>query len=372
MSRDHHDILIDQLLREILGGDRPRDLTERVMAQARAYDRVRFRWWTGSGAAIAAAIAIAISLYIYWPRNYPTPELDGEVSINNGNELVRGAQIATHDDQAATLKLGGYVNVNLDPQTTLTLGGAKFEEKILLEKGTVNVAVAKKRGTFDVVVGPATVHVTGTQFKAAVEDRDLERENRRVRFLNVAVNEGSVEVLGIGQSGPVTLTTAGTSEKTFELSSEPILVGKPRIERGVPGLQAGVNNGVRLGNRGAARGPLGGFGKGGPATNPYRNDYYPNAAGRGAAGGSAASPLSHFQIIFPNGRLELRGILRREHEIYFLEAEEGGNVLLYPQQSPPATIPNPGTRILVVWDNGKVTRIQPIESKPPSPTTQAF
>ena len=56
MKRDYHDALIDQLLREILGGDRPRDMTARVLAQAKIMDRFRRRNWWLSGLAAAAAV----------------------------------------------------------------------------------------------------------------------------------------------------------------------------------------------------------------------------------------------------------------------------------------------------------------------------
>src|SRR5207244_4210282 len=67
------DMLLEQLLRETLGGDRSRDITERVMAQARAYDRVRRHWWVAAGSAIAALVAISISIWMFWPQSYPAP-----------------------------------------------------------------------------------------------------------------------------------------------------------------------------------------------------------------------------------------------------------------------------------------------------------
>ena len=62
MNRDYHDGLMEQLLREILGGDRPRDMTARVLAQAKIYDRFRRRWWIAAGAAVAASVVLAASL----------------------------------------------------------------------------------------------------------------------------------------------------------------------------------------------------------------------------------------------------------------------------------------------------------------------
>ena len=60
MTRDNHDLLIDQLLRETLGGDRPRDMTARVMAHVRIMDRFRFRSWIATGSAIAAGQGVLL------------------------------------------------------------------------------------------------------------------------------------------------------------------------------------------------------------------------------------------------------------------------------------------------------------------------
>src|SRR5262245_39699130 len=131
MNRDHHDDLIDQLLREILGGDRSRDLTDRVLARAHAYDRSRRRWWISSAAGIAAAIVVGISVWTWWPREYPAPQLiQGTVAITTPN-LEHGSHIET-DEDGASVKLGGYVDLTLAPETALTLAGKKFEEKVIL------------------------------------------------------------------------------------------------------------------------------------------------------------------------------------------------------------------------------------------------
>src|SRR3954470_19395519 len=105
MTRDHEDALIEQLLREFLGGDRPRDLTQRVLVQAKAYDRVRRRWWTGTATSIAAAVAIVTMIW-FAPRQgpYPAPvALEGSLRIYGDGTLQRGAVIETASADRATI-----------------------------------------------------------------------------------------------------------------------------------------------------------------------------------------------------------------------------------------------------------------------------
>jgi hypothetical protein len=361
MSRDLQDAVVDQLLRELLGGDRPRDLTDRVLQRAKAYDRVRRRWWAGTAAAMAACVGIAAGLWAAWPQAYPVPQVaEGTVLITNGAALERGARVETPDDDRATLTLGGYVNVTMEPQTALTIAGARSAEKVLLEQGQVQVAVAKKHGSFDVVVGSATVHVTGTRFKVGVEEKLLEKESKRVRNLRVAVDEGSVVVGGVSGREPVTLgPAAGMREETFLISTEPLKIETPKTapERPVPGMVRGALQGRAFGMRGPQSfNPI-------PRVQPVR----PAAPGGGGTGGGAggagpaAAPLPSLQtrpveVVLQEGRVELSGTLRKEKDYYYLETDNHA-YLLY-MNSPPANTPLPGRRVHVVWDGGRVKSIE--------------
>ena len=121
MNRDYHDAVIDQLLREILGGDRPRDMTARVLAQARLMDRFRRRNWWLSGLAAAAVVALAACLTMYWPHEYPAFQAEG-VAVQVGARLERGAELVSSESDGGTVKLGGYVDIAMAPQTTLRIG----------------------------------------------------------------------------------------------------------------------------------------------------------------------------------------------------------------------------------------------------------
>src|SRR6187455_791393 len=120
MSRDHHDALIEQLLRESMGGDRPRDLTPRVMALAIAHDRTRRSWWISAGAAVAASIAIAVGIMLYLRAPGPYPPPVAENVMVYGPELTSGTKIASRDDgKRGSVRLGGgFVQLTVYPETS--------------------------------------------------------------------------------------------------------------------------------------------------------------------------------------------------------------------------------------------------------------
>ena len=141
--------------------------------------------------------------YLLWPRTYPIPRIiDGAATVDT-QTLERGSVVTTYDDDTAHLNLGNYVNVTMQPLTMLRISGNRYQEKILLEHGHVDVAVTKKTGTFDVAVGPALVSVTGTHFGVDVLDNEP-TDNGLPRF-RVNVTEGSVVVRDGSTGQPVTL-----------------------------------------------------------------------------------------------------------------------------------------------------------------------
>ena len=130
MSRDQHDALMDQMLRELLGGDRPRDLTARVLAQAKIIDRFRRRWWVSAASAFAASIILAASLYMFWPQQYPALEIHG-VAVMDGGEAERGKVLQTNEFTPGNLKIGGFINVDISPQTTLAIGSRSNDPDLI-------------------------------------------------------------------------------------------------------------------------------------------------------------------------------------------------------------------------------------------------
>src|SRR6185369_15741725 len=95
---------------------------------------------------------IAIGLFLFWPRAYPGFVIEsGDITLTNGGvSIQRGAPLTTDE--------GG----------TFILGGEPRKEIVFLDQGRLDVAVKKNKGTFDIMVEQAVVHVTGTQFEVDV------------------------------------------------------------------------------------------------------------------------------------------------------------------------------------------------------------
>jgi ferric-dicitrate binding protein FerR (iron transport regulator) len=357
MNRDYHDALIDQLLREMLGGDRPRDMTARVLAQVKLIDRFRRRNRWLSGLAAAAALALAIGLTMYWPREYPAPYGEG-VLVKYGTPLQRGAQVETGETDGGMLKLGGYVDISMSPQTDLTIGGARYQERVFLNEGNLAVNVLKKRGAFDVVVGPATVHVTGTQFDVAVTNEETATE--RKRKLVVSVGEGGVQVQGVDGTTPVSLTKG--EKREFVLSAASRLLP---LQRAGAGLLAAAQEGARMGNRGGA------INRTVEASAPARGTTGPAVTTRNTATTrpnpvptrpqTTASGPAGIRLLSTPGSATRYGKLRRAGDLYYLETSEG-NCFMFQKGAVAAAhvdwlaLPlEQSTR--VTWTEGQVTSV---------------
>jgi hypothetical protein len=352
MSRDHQDAIIDQMLREILGGDRPRDMTARVLAQAKIMDRFRRRKWVLSGLAVAASVALTIGVIGLWPRSYPAPHVEG-VEVTSGAAFERGQELEVPTDAEADafVKLGGYVDISATPQTVMTVGGTRFHEKLFLQRGNVHVRVAKNTGEFDVVVGPATVHVTGTDFNVRVTNEIT--ETAVIKKMVVGVQEGSVEVRDL-PAGVGAATAGGTPTKVVAGQRREFVIAA--VPRPLPRVRAGAaaamtQSGGREENRRAlaTRQAEGRDGRGG-ATNARPNSPQTNPAA-----------LSGARVIITAGDARRSGILRHIGNMYFLETTDG-NFFMFQKAAVAAAHPEWMTLALrqptiVVWSNGEVTTV---------------
>jgi hypothetical protein len=153
---DEEERLIDVLLERELGGDKPPDLVERVVAKA-CPRRRRLLWWAAGAAAV---VAVAFFLVLKPRGRYPMPQVDGRT-------LARGALVTTQGT-AATLTLGGYCHVQVEPGSRLRIEGAERAEAIRLEAGGVACEVGRRAGSFVVRVEACTVSVTGTRFSVRI------------------------------------------------------------------------------------------------------------------------------------------------------------------------------------------------------------
>jgi ferric-dicitrate binding protein FerR (iron transport regulator) len=357
MIRDHHDAIIDQLLREILGGDRPRDMTARVLAQARIIDRFRRRRWLLTGLALAASVTLIFSLFLLWPQSYPAPHAEN-MWVDNDSPFERGVAIAARDTQGS-VTLGGYVQIEAKPDTKLTVGGTRFREKVFLEKGEVDVAVSKKRGEFDVVVGPATVHVTGTTFSVRVTEENTATAHEKK--MRVAVREGGVLIRGLPQAGPadVPQTLAAGEQREYVLSTEPRLLSPPRPRAAA--IAAATQAATQLA-RGGNRGPLATRLAEEFANRPTRPNAPGNPAGaRTPLATPSQPPAQGVRLISSSGSGARYGKLRRNGDLYYLESSEGNFFMFQKaalQNAHAAWLTLPldlSTR--VVWTDGQVVEV---------------
>ncbi len=359
MTRDNHDLLIDQLLRETLGGDRPRDMTARVMAHVRIMDRFRFRSWIATGSAIAAGIAIVVSLYMYWPRAYPNPTADAQVAVMDNGVVQRGANLYT-GAEGGTLNLGGYVECALAPQTALSISGGQYEEKVLLYQGQLDVLVAKSKGQFDIGVGPATVHVTGTQFTVRVADEITSAA--RNKTLYVAVKEGSVEVRNIpGAAGIQTLTKG--QEQHFKIATISTTPPKPNVEP--PGATSQpATRGARGPGPTATRG-TGPTTRGGPASRGAPPSTYANT--------TATRPLQLTVQLTP-GNTYREGRVNRTGSVFYLATNNGYFYMFEQGAITSAHVRwlslSPDVTWRVIWTQGVVTDIISPTTTYPGTSTQ--
>ena len=213
------------------------------------------RWRFGWLAAAAAAL-LAVGLPAMVGR-YPQPKAWGAYRVVGGGPVRRGAVIQT-DDAAATLALGGYCSVDLDPASSVRIGGGKRDEEVFLERGRVVCRAERGVGTFAVRTDVGTVEVTGTQFEVAmIEDRG--DENMFGRQMAVRVLAGAVFVSGAWGQTPLLAGAKTTVPGPQTVLSKIVAdLGLPAAEQRKIGwsLTAGRADAFRAEYRTAVRGRL--------------------------------------------------------------------------------------------------------------------
>ncbi|MBN1672559.1 MAG: FecR domain-containing protein [Kiritimatiellae bacterium] len=239
-AAERRDQLIDGLLREELGGERPPDLADRILARAYARRRaIRF----GVPAAAAAALLVAAGAvsFLVSAARYPAPSASGVFDLVGATEVGRGATLVT-TREPASLRLGGYCRVELSASTTVRIGGGERTERIQLEKGAVQCAVAPGKGTFEVSTEVGTVSVIGTLFTVSL----LEEEpgagepapaGEAGLSLSVHVAAGRVRVTHAGGTAEL---GAGTHRTFRPARRVPGRSGLPAGIRGFSGRVRGV------------------------------------------------------------------------------------------------------------------------------------
>lgn len=217
--RDEEDRLIDVLLDRVLGGHRPPDLVGKVVA--RAYPRRRRILWWAAGAAVVLAVAACLFLVARSRGGYPAPQADGRT-------LARDTLITT-GDEPATLALGGYCRIRIEPASRLRIEGAERAEAIFLVEGGVACEVDRRVGSFAVRTRACTVSATGTRF--AVRILDTKPDER----VFVSVQDGSVLVAGRGGERTLEAGQEFTSPAEAALPKEEAKQGVLPAKGPVPG-----------------------------------------------------------------------------------------------------------------------------------------
>ena len=114
-------------------------------------------------AAAIAVVAGAVLCWVAWSSRYPPPEVTGTLKIREGGPLRQGA-IVEAGSEGATLTLGGYCRIDVDPNSAIRLAGSPRNERIVLERGRVACDIEPGAGRFAVETEQATISVRGTRF----------------------------------------------------------------------------------------------------------------------------------------------------------------------------------------------------------------
>ncbi|HYF50715.1 MAG TPA: FecR domain-containing protein [Planctomycetota bacterium] len=223
---DDQDRLMDMLLREELGGQRPPQLAERILQRAK---QERASWWRPrmTPAWVAALVAAAMVAFVVVPRLLPSkapqnvaenpkqppkqakapenppeeteeqeePELKTPVAPTPAPPVPPVApkiaeKIIRSEDKERVVELGDFCRVTLAPFTTVenkVEAADSKEQHILLKEGSVACEVDSKKGKFKVEHALGTVFVRGTKFRV-----NTVKHEGHVRRLTVGVKEGVV------------------------------------------------------------------------------------------------------------------------------------------------------------------------------------
>ena len=188
--------------------------------------------------AIAAAlmVAVGVGLYLWQSRlRYPQPRAGGSFHMQpvagrpaSGRGMLRGQRITARPG-GATLSLGGYCEVDLDPDTTVIVRGKPREEVIDLRDGRLLCRVTPDRGELTVTTPRGSLQVVGTEFETTVEHYARKGENAMHRSRTSAIVTATV-VSGIVayHFGDMTGFLSGGMGKAFAgEGAKKIAAGKP-------------------------------------------------------------------------------------------------------------------------------------------------
>jgi Leucine-rich repeat (LRR) protein/ferric-dicitrate binding protein FerR (iron transport regulator) len=228
-----HDRLIDVLLAEVLGSEGPPDVTSSVLARARAQRRYALPILA---AAALILVAVLATLWVH-ASAYPSPKASGAYTVVGGGEVKRGSTLRTAD-RPASVALGGYCRVEVEPRSSVRIEGAKKSEEVFLEQGAITCEVNRRVGAFAARTEVGNVSATGTKFIVRVLEGSGDMKTRRM-FVKVIVGavlvSGAWGELALAAGEERTVPEAGTAAAQVEAS----LPAADRVWVDVEGLEAG-------------------------------------------------------------------------------------------------------------------------------------
>jgi len=126
--------------------------------------------------AVAAGLLVAAFLYLAHIRwSYPSPHIEGDFQVVGAAQaeapsatLRRGDRIVVRDG-GARLSLGGYCDLEVEPDSELMVAGSPGKEVIELVAGHVSSQVTPQKGGFRVNTILGAIDVVGTRFLTTVD-----------------------------------------------------------------------------------------------------------------------------------------------------------------------------------------------------------
>ncbi|NQT86079.1 FecR domain-containing protein, partial [bacterium] len=149
-------------------------------------------------AAAAALLVVAAGAWFVLRSQYPAPQADGQYEVIRNGAVVqdgtpgRGDRLIAGKD-GASLRLGGYAELRLEPQTEVIVQGRPKAEVVALEHGALHSTITPGHGAFRVSTPIGTLDVRGTKFVTTVQySREGGSEMRKAALVTIMVLSGAV------------------------------------------------------------------------------------------------------------------------------------------------------------------------------------
>lgn len=184
--REFDDALVDMLLREIEGGNRPPDVSKAVLEKMpQPGGRKRLRFWQFCAGAAAALLVITVATLIYAPSSRASWEWQGVLPIANTDlHLAR---------EKAEVRIGEEMVLSMEEGSRFSLKEQDASRELFLAHGSVLCRAANRERAFSVRTEMGTAVGRGSTFAVRILEKDEQNPTRR---MVVNVFDGTVRVDG--------------------------------------------------------------------------------------------------------------------------------------------------------------------------------